>query len=67
MQQKMGEIAKPKVHLYHVQVDDELAIKGRKWDQIFKKSKLDESLDEGHRTQLWALLEEFHRIFTWHK
>lgn len=36
MQQKMGEIDKPKVHLYHVQVDDELTIEGGKWDQIFK-------------------------------
>ncbi len=35
MQQKIGEIVKPKVHLYHVQVDDELIIEGDKWDQIF--------------------------------
>jgi hypothetical protein len=32
----MGEIAKPKIHLYHVQVDDELRIEGGKWDQINK-------------------------------
>jgi hypothetical protein len=32
-----------------------------------QKIKLDESLDKQHRTQLWALLEEFHIIFTWHK
>ncbi len=36
MQQKMGEIVKPNVHLYHVQVDDELIIEGDKWDQNFK-------------------------------
>jgi hypothetical protein len=34
----MGEIAKPKVHLYHVQIDDELIIKGGKWDQFFFKT-----------------------------
>jgi hypothetical protein len=36
MQQKMGEIVKPKVHLYHVQIDDELIIEGGKWDRIKK-------------------------------
>ncbi len=33
----------------------------------FLKTKLDESLDEGHRTKLWALLEELQGTFIWHK
>lgn len=46
MQQKMGEIAKPKVHLYHVQVDDELTIEGGKWDQIKKSSQMSHQMND---------------------
>ncbi len=59
MQQRMGKIVELKVHLYHVQVDDELTIEGGRRDQIKGKIRLDESLDEGQKTQLWDLLEEF--------
>jgi hypothetical protein len=55
----MGKIVELKVHLYHVQVDDELTIEGGRRDQIKGKIRLDESLDEGQKTQLWDLLEEF--------
>lgn len=52
------KLFEPKVHLYHVQIDEELIIEGGRWDQIKGKIKLDESLDERQKTQLWDLLEE---------
>jgi hypothetical protein len=48
-QQKMGKDDEPKVHLYHVQMIDDLAIEDGRWGQIKAKIKFDESLNEEQR------------------
>ncbi len=40
---------------------------GGRWAQIKSKIRLNESLDEEQRKQLWELLEEFQGVFAWHK
>jgi hypothetical protein len=51
------------VHLYLVQVFNDLIEEGNRWTQIKNKIKQNESLNEEHQKQLWDLLE----VFTWHK
>jgi hypothetical protein len=55
----MGKDDEPKIHLYHVQMIDDLAIEDGRWAQIKAKIKFDESLNEEQRKQLWELLEEY--------
>jgi hypothetical protein len=63
----MGKDDEPKIHLYHVQMIDDLAIEDGRWAQIKAKIKFDESLNEEQRKQLWELLEEYQGVFAWHK
>ncbi len=63
----MGKNDEPKVHLYPVQMINDLAIDDGGWAQIKAKIKFDESLNEEQRNQLWELLEEYQGIFAWHK
>jgi hypothetical protein len=42
----MGKDDEPKVHLYHVQMINDLAIEDGTWAQIKAKIKFDESLNE---------------------
>ncbi len=60
MQQRLGKNIEPNVHLYPVQVSDDLIEGDNRWAQIKIKIRLDESLNEEQQIQLWDLLEEFH-------
>ncbi len=52
MQQRLRKNIKPNVHLYPVQVSDDLIEGGNRWTQIKNKIILDESLNEKQRKQL---------------
>ncbi len=67
MQQRLGNNIEPNVHLYLVQVSDDLFEGGNRWTQIKNMINLDESLNEEQLKQLWDLLEEFQEVFAWHK
>ncbi len=67
MQQRLGKTIEPNVHLYLVQVSDDLIEGGNRWTQIKNKIKLDESLNEEQQKQLWDTMEEFQEVFAWHK
>jgi hypothetical protein len=67
MQQRLGKNIEPNVHLYMVQISDDLIEEGNKWTQIKSRVRLDESLNEEQHKHLWDLLEEFQEVFTWHK
>jgi len=47
------------VHLYIVQIINDLIEEGSRWTQIKNKIKLDESLNEEQQKQSWDLLKEF--------
>jgi len=55
MQQRLGKNTKPNVHLYLVQVFDDLIEGGDKWTQIKNMIRPDESLNEKQQNQLWDL------------
>ncbi len=55
----MGKNIKPNVHLYPVQVSDDLIVGGNRWTQIKNNIRLDESLNEEQQKQLWDIMEEF--------
>ncbi len=55
------------MHLYPVQISDDLIAEGNRWTQIKNKIKLDESWNEEQQKQLWDLLKEFQEVFAWHK
>jgi hypothetical protein len=59
MQQRLGNNIQPNVHLYQVQVFDDLIEGGNRWTQIKNMIRLDESLNEKQHKQLWDILEEF--------
>jgi hypothetical protein len=46
MQQRLGKNIEPNVHLYPIQVFDDLIEGGNRWTQIKNKIRLDESLNE---------------------
>jgi hypothetical protein len=46
MQQRLGKNIEPNVHLYLVQVYDDLIEGGNRWTHIKKRIRLDESLNE---------------------
>jgi len=58
MQQRLGKNIEPNVHLYMVQIFDDLIEEGSRWTQIKSRVRLDESLNEKQQKQLWDLLEE---------
>lgn len=58
IQQRMGKDVEAKLHLYPFQMTNDLTLGGR-CVQIKAKMRLDESLNEEHRKQLWELLEEY--------
>jgi hypothetical protein len=59
MLQKLRKNIEPNVHLYPVQVSNDLIEEGNTWTQIKNMIRLDESLNEEQHKQLWDLLEEF--------
>jgi hypothetical protein len=59
MQQRLGKNIEPNVHLYIVQIINDLIEEGSRWTQIKNKIKLDESLNEEQQKQSWDLLKEF--------
>ncbi len=67
MQQRLGKNNKPNVHLYPVQVFNDMIEGGNRWTQIKNKIKLNESLYEEQHKQLQDLLEEFQEVFARHK
>ncbi len=48
MQQRLGKNIEPNVHLYQVQIFDDLIEEGSRWSQIKNRIRLDESLHEKH-------------------
>jgi len=50
-----------------VEISDDLIEEGSRWTQIKSRVTLDESLNEEQQKQLWDLLEEFDKVFAWHK
>ncbi len=67
MQQRLGKNIIPTVHLYPMQISNDLIEEGNRWTQIKNRIKLDESLIEKQHKQLWDLLKEFQEVFAWHK
>jgi hypothetical protein len=63
----LGKNIEPNVHLYSVQVSDDLIEGDNRWTQIEIRIKLDEYLNEEQQKQLWDLMEEFEEVFAWHK
>ncbi len=67
MQQRFGKNIETNVHLYPVQISNDLIEEGNRWTQIKSRVRLDESLNEEQQKQLQDLLEEFQEVFAWHK
>jgi hypothetical protein len=67
MQHRFSKNLEPKVHLYPIQMINEQVEQSGRWAHIKSKIKLNESLDEVQRKQLWELLVEFQGVFAWHK
>jgi hypothetical protein len=59
MKQILRKGIEPNVHLYPVQIIDDLVEEDNRWNQIKSRVRLDESLNEKHQKQLWDLLKEF--------
>jgi hypothetical protein len=59
MKQRLGKGIEPNVHLYPVQINDDLVEEHNRWNQIKSRVRLDESVNENQQKQLWDLLKEF--------
>jgi hypothetical protein len=46
MKQRLGKGIEPSVHLYPVQIIDDLVEEDNRWNQIKNRVRLDESLNE---------------------
>ncbi len=55
MQQRLRKNIEPNVHLYPIQISNDLIEEGNRRTQIKNRIRLDESLNEEQQKQLWDL------------